>query len=85
MGYLMYLLPNGKALLQGYDWGTYAGVSGLYDPLTAAWTTSGKNVIPRYADTGVQLTDGKVLIVGGAGYDPATGKYANLYPEMYTP
>lgn len=85
MGYVMFLLPNGKALLQGYDYAAYAGVSALYDPLTASWTPTGNNVIPRYADTGVQLPDGKVLIVGGAGYDLHTGKYASMTPEMYTP
>ncbi len=85
MGYLMFQLPNGKALLQGYDWAAYEGVSALYDPLGATWTPTGKTSIPRYADVGVQLTNGGVLIVGGSGTDASSGRNASTSPEMYTP
>jgi hypothetical protein len=57
----------------------------LYDEFSGAWSATGNTVIPRYGDTGIQLPNGKVVIVGGTGYNLTTGQYASMTPEIYTP
>jgi hypothetical protein len=54
--------------------------------VAAAWTTTGNMTTPRYAFSGVQLKNGKVLVAGGISttgvlssaelFDPATGLWS---------
>jgi hypothetical protein len=75
---------NGKVLLVG---GGNAS-AGLYDPSTRAWTATGGNAGNRSFHTATTLSNGKVLLVGGADgsgkalgssviFDPASGSFAN--------
>ena len=77
------LLPNGKVMVAG---GAGPNVSSeLYDPATAAWTTSGNMTAQRSNHTATLLPNGKVLVAGGQNfvsglvnaelYDPATGTW----------
>jgi uncharacterized delta-60 repeat protein len=98
------LLPNGKVLLAG-GFGTnngtaYAtnGVSltscELYDPATAAASSTGSLNTPRYYHTSTLLANGKVLVTGGDGatnspttaelYDPAEGTWATTGTMQYS-
>jgi hypothetical protein len=81
---VLFALPTGKVLLQGAGAGLIMG-SLLYDEFSGAWSATGNTVIPRYGDTGIQLPNGKVVIVGGTGYNLTTGQYASMTPEIYTP
>jgi hypothetical protein len=75
------LLPDGRVLVVGgsdnQDWrGQYASAE-LYDPATGLFSNNGEMSFKRFKlmHTAVTLTDGRVLIAGGAErpeiYDPA--------------
>jgi hypothetical protein len=79
------LLPDGKVLVVGgsdnRDWrGQYASAE-LYDPVTGRFSNDGEMSFRRFKliQTAVRLTDGRVLIAGGAEraeiYNPATKKF----------
>jgi len=79
------LLPDGKVLVVGgsdnRDWrGQYASAE-LYDPATGCFSNDGEMSFRRFKliQTAVRLTDGRVLIAGGAErpeiYDPATKSF----------
>ena len=79
------LLPDGKVLIVGgsdnRDWrGQYASTE-LYDPATGRFSNDGEMSFRRFKliQTAVRLTDGRVLIAGGAErpeiYDPATKSF----------
>jgi hypothetical protein len=79
------LLSDGKVLVVGgsdhRDWrGQYASAE-LYDPATGRFSNDGEMSFRRFKliQTAVRLTDGRVLIAGGAErpeiYNPATKKF----------
>ncbi|CAF3884790.1 unnamed protein product, partial [Didymodactylos carnosus] len=76
---------NGKVLVAGgSDILDDLNTTELYDPSTGIWTTTGSMNSVRQAHTASVLTNGKVLVAGGAAatldnlntaelYDPSTG------------
>jgi hypothetical protein len=86
-------LHNGNALLVGglddaKNIGTNddIGTCELYDPVTGAWTKTGSLNTPRRGATITLLSDGKVLVAGGAHGVPDANQFvgsAEIYdPEM---
>ena len=68
------LLPDGRVLIVG-------GTAELYDPSTGAFTAIGNN--SQHGNTAALLTNGKVLITGGANaelYDPSAGAFTLAAP-----
>jgi WD40 repeat protein len=89
------LLPDGRVLIAGgfTDSGSYIPLASaeLYDPCTDEFSATGSMTVAGAIQTATRLSDGRVLIVGGAGvvvqsqatfvnpaelYDPKTGKFA---------
>jgi hypothetical protein len=71
-GHAATLLSNGQILVTG---GTgLAGIvsqSELYSPTANTWTLAAPLNLPRYLQSSIQLSDGRVMIVGGTpGYIP---------------
>jgi hypothetical protein len=67
--YALSVLPKGKILLAGgvttvHLYGTTNSAE-IYDPATGTWSLTGSMGVPRFADTGVQLPDLRVLVAGG--------------------
>jgi hypothetical protein len=79
------LLPNGKVLIAGGDFGDGDGpspIAELFDPATGTFTATGSMTYGREQNTATLLPDGSVLIAGGHGnhasaelYDPVTGTF----------
>ena len=75
-------LSTGKVLAVGGD----LQQAELYDPDTGTWSFTGSLSLPRDWNTATLLTDGRVLVSGGASddsflgsaelYDPATGTWS---------
>ncbi|CAF4785166.1 unnamed protein product, partial [Rotaria sp. Silwood2] len=69
------ILANGKVLVVGgyrSDEYSYLGSlnsSELYDPATGIWTRMGNLAVGRYFHRASVLTNGKVLVTGGYGFD----------------
>jgi hypothetical protein len=78
------LLQNGKVLVAGGG-NLSGGLSSteIYDPLTAAWTSTGSMHLPRMIHTAVLLPNGKVLVAGGCNSDCGTAATATA--ELYDP
>jgi hypothetical protein len=76
------LLPNGKVLVAGgFDSLSHVSASAeLYDPATGTWTATGSLNNARHDHRSTLLTNGTVLVEGGA---PATGILASA--EIYDP
>lgn len=86
------LLTNGEVLVAGGDDNNlappYVAGSELYNPATGKWSTTGSLNTARYNHSATLLSNGQVLIVGGAAhlastelYDPSRGTFkvaANL-------
>jgi hypothetical protein len=81
------LLPNGKVLLAGGDWGDGDGgsyVAELYDPATGAFAATGNLIVGREQNSATLLADGTVLFAGGHAvlsasaevYNSVTGTFA---------
>ena len=91
------LLPNGKVLAVG---GQYLGPTGnytarstaeLFDPSTGTWSYTGTPLTSRRRNFAILLSNGKVLVGGGANasgsilssveiYDPATESFSSAAP-----
>jgi Calx-beta domain/Galactose oxidase, central domain/Kelch motif len=89
-GHTATLLPDGKILVVGGDFGPWDygsdGSVELYDPTTGVWSITGSLKIPRLNHTATLLLNGKVLVAGGMTiggitnsaelYDPNTGTWS---------
>jgi len=60
----------------------YASTAELYDPATDRFTATGSMSVPRGGHTAALLPDGRVLIAGGDGNDPAPSP---LGTEIFDP
>ena len=81
-------LPDGRVLVAGGHGigGAALATAELYDPGTGTWSPTGNMSQARNAYAAAQLTDGRVLAVGGSDgtnalataelYDPATGTWS---------
>jgi N-acetylneuraminic acid mutarotase len=88
------LLPDGRVLVAG---GSAAGsdlsalaTTEIYDPVTGRWTAAANMTVARGGHTATALSNGKVVVVGGASgtfaapnlhvsaevFDPATGAWS---------
>jgi WD40 repeat protein len=76
------LLPNGKVFVAAGFNGDVGNVatSETYDPATGSWTTNGDLLEPCSDNTATLLTNGLVLIAGGADFN---GSLTNA--ELYNP
>jgi hypothetical protein len=90
-GHTATLLQNGTVLLAGgfindvWDYGpsTSSNGAGLYDSATGVLSGTGNMTANRGGDTATLLSDGKVLIAGGADTDPTGTGLASA--ELYDP
>lgn len=66
------LLTNGEVLVAGGDDNNlappYVASSELYNPATGKWSTTGSLNTARYNHTATLLSNGQVLIIGGAAH-----------------
>ena len=85
------LLADGTLLVAGgydrqraFDGGTPVPLASAerYDPITKQWTTTASMATPHFGARATLLTDGRVLLAGGAG-NPVTGDLPA--PELYDP
>ncbi|HWD91346.1 MAG TPA: kelch repeat-containing protein [Verrucomicrobiae bacterium] len=78
------VMRNGKVLIAGPTW--LPATALLYDPNSDSWTVTGSMITERAAHLAVLLPNGKVMVVGGGGfndkyisnaelYDPASGQW----------
>ncbi len=89
------LLPDGRVLVSGGDYGLTGGSvrasAELYDPATGLWTLTGSVTVARRHTVDILLPNGKVLMVGGENgsntqyanadlYNPATGTWTPTTP-----
>lgn len=89
------LLADGRVLIAGGSderdgHGAYANAE-IYDPVAGTFRATGNMNSARYKlqGTGVLLSDGKVLVAGGANraevFDPARGTFTYAAGDMETP
>jgi hypothetical protein len=84
------LLSNGKVLVTGGDSSpaingdVYNALSSaeLYDPVTGIWTPTGAMATNRTYQTSTRLTNGKVLVTGGANRNIINSSGAELYDPV---
>ncbi|CAF1364487.1 unnamed protein product [Rotaria magnacalcarata] len=78
------LLTNGQVLVvgryisDGYSFSGHSTSSELYNPLAGIWTKGDNMTVSRIAHTTSVLSNGKVLVIGGTGYN-GTFSSAELY------
>jgi hypothetical protein len=88
VGHTATLLLNGKVLICGgksqYDsLGTVSASAELYDPAARTFSATRAMTTPRYSHTATLLSDGKVLVAGGAA--DANGRSMLSSAELYDP
>ena len=78
-------LPNGKVLVTGNQY-TLSKCIEIYDPATKSFTRLNDMVLARKNPFLFNLSDGRVLILGGVQqkYPPSTTVYS-IQPEIYDP
>lgn len=54
----------------------------IYNPNTDTWTATGKMGLARYGHNATLLSDGRVLVVGGLGYNPSQKKLGSWTPSL---
>lgn len=81
------LIPSGKVLITGGNTAGYGAgtlnTAEIYDPATGTFTLTGNLAYARTSHTATLLSNGKVLVAGGA-----EGMYASINhnsAELYTP
>src|SRR5262249_40862580 len=82
------LLPSGKVLVAGgYESGSAAITSLLYDPVANSWSAGPNMSNTQAPGTATLLQNGKVLIFGPTTwpqlYNPTTNTFSNTGPEVY--
>jgi hypothetical protein len=78
------LLRTGRVLLVGGGASRQLSAE-LYDPTTATWAATGSmHVWTRYWPQATLLSDGRVLVLGGAD-DPSAGGHGLASAELYDP
>jgi hypothetical protein len=82
------LLANGKVLITGGHKGrrpsiTIYSSAEIYDPATGLFSATGDMTRIRHKHEATLLTDGRVLVVGGA--DEQDGRHAYTSAEIYNP
>lgn len=65
LGHTSTLLPSGKVLITGGDFGGFTNTCELYDPSTGSWSYTSSMSTARLAHTATLLSSGKVLVAGG--------------------
>jgi hypothetical protein len=84
------LLPDGEVLVAGgattYNGtrGTVAKSAEIYNPRNNSWRSAAPMSVARYADAGVGLTDGRVLVAGGWSFTTNTDP-SLASAEIYDP
>jgi N-acetylneuraminic acid mutarotase len=83
-GFTLTPLLDGRVLVAGGrdDWGPLAYAE-LYDEATGAWTRTNDMHLARMSPGTALLADGRVLLVGGAVFQPAFGVSATA--ETFSP
>ena len=85
------LLPDGKVLVAGggspdLRHSIPIGSAEIYDPATGLWNGTGRLQTVRMHHKAALLSNGKVLVVGGAGHQGASKTLCNLLTcELYDP
>jgi len=75
-GFSVTRLPDGKVLVAGGEADLRTGnpvelaSAELYDPDTGTWTRTGSMAATRFGHTATLLSNGEVLVAGGAGFAP---------------
>ncbi|CAF4829874.1 unnamed protein product, partial [Rotaria sp. Silwood1] len=84
-------LANGKVLVAGGSGSDGSNALGaissaeLYDPSTGLWTGTGNMTVARQSHTATLLTNGKILVAGGSGYDGYRNSGFLNSAELYDP
>jgi N-acetylneuraminic acid mutarotase len=73
------LLPNGKVLAAGGEFGGYLATAELYDPAGGSWMATTSMNAARYGHAAVLLPSRKVLVAGGYNTTSGTLASAELY------
>jgi hypothetical protein len=80
------LLPDGRVLIAGLNYQAGYGMAishaDLYDPTTGTFSATGNMLAPRIDHTATLLTDGTVLLAGGAAWFP--GGVSRLFIDINT-
>ena len=84
-GHVLVALPDGRALVAGGfppSSGAAVASAEIYNPATAAFTTTGSMATARANPAAALLADGRVLVVGGTPFNqspPADVATAEIY------
>ncbi|MCO1575089.1 protein LivK [Crossiella sp. SN42] len=87
----MTVLPNGKVLAAGGFHGhpstspNLLASAELFDPATGTWSPTGSMHTARSNHNAILLTDGRVLVMGGATELPGVDSFIIASAELYDP